>query len=130
MVILLTTELLLRNLVGSSIDWYDEVSRILFLWSVFLGAAVGVRDRTHYSVTLLTHGVSNEVRRRLQFAADLIVATIALTLLRQALSLVVIEQHQLLSVTRLSASWVDGSVAVSAALMVVYALANLRESPV
>ena|SRR5579872_1822578 len=125
MVALLTIELLLRNIVGSSIDWYDEVSRLLFVWCVFLGAAVGIRDRTHYSVTLFTHSVSEPARRRLEIIADVIVVVIALVLLKQSLSLMLIERHQLLSVTRLSAGWVDASVAVSSALMVMYAIANI-----
>ena len=32
-----------RYVMGRTFTWYDEIARLLFVWIVFLGAAVGVK---------------------------------------------------------------------------------------
>jgi TRAP-type C4-dicarboxylate transport system permease small subunit len=32
-----------RYVMARTFTWYDEIARLLFVWVVFLGAAVGVR---------------------------------------------------------------------------------------
>lgn len=45
-------QVLARNYILISVPWTDEVALILFVWSVFLGAAVALRKRMHYIVDL------------------------------------------------------------------------------
>jgi TRAP-type C4-dicarboxylate transport system permease small subunit len=45
-------QVLARNYLLISVPWTDEVAIIFFIWSVMLGAAVGVRKRIHYLVDL------------------------------------------------------------------------------
>lgn len=45
-------QVLARNYILVSVPWTDEVALILFVWSVFLGAAVALRKRMHYIVDL------------------------------------------------------------------------------
>ncbi len=42
-----------RYVVGRTMPWYDEVARYLFIWMVFVGAAVAVRRRAHFGVNIL-----------------------------------------------------------------------------
>ncbi|HEV8225530.1 MAG TPA: TRAP transporter small permease subunit, partial [Methylomirabilota bacterium] len=37
-----------RYVLRSTFTWYDEIARLLFVWIVFLGAAVGVRRSGHF----------------------------------------------------------------------------------
>lgn len=37
---------------NSSLIWSEELTRYMFVWVVFLGAAIGVRQRTHIAVDL------------------------------------------------------------------------------
>lgn len=39
-----------RNYLKISVSWTDEVAMAFFVWSVFLGAAIAVRRRSHYVV--------------------------------------------------------------------------------
>ena len=41
-----------RYVIGSTFTWYDEIARLLFVWIVFLGAAVGVRRGAHFRLHL------------------------------------------------------------------------------
>lgn len=47
------TEIMARSFFGYSFLWAPEVSRILFVWSVFLSAAVCFRSNSHLAVDLL-----------------------------------------------------------------------------
>ena len=41
-----------RYVFNSSLTWSEELTRYMFIWVVFLGAAIGVRERTHIAVDL------------------------------------------------------------------------------
>ena len=45
-----------RYVLMSTFTWYDEIARLLFVWIVFLGAAVGVRRGTHFRLHLPVAG--------------------------------------------------------------------------
>lgn len=45
-------QVLARNYFLISVPWTDEAALILFGWSVFFGAALGVKSRKHYIVDL------------------------------------------------------------------------------
>jgi len=46
-------QIVFRNIFGISMMWSIEVSLLCFFWAVFLGGAVGLRQRRHYTVELL-----------------------------------------------------------------------------
>jgi TRAP-type C4-dicarboxylate transport system permease small subunit len=52
-----------RYVVGRTMPWYDEVARYLFIWMSFLAAAVAVRRRAHFGVTMLVARFGPRARR-------------------------------------------------------------------
>ena len=42
-----------RYVMGRTFTWYDEIARLLFVWIVFLGAAVGVKRAAHFRLHLV-----------------------------------------------------------------------------
>ena len=46
-------QIIFRNVFKIPMMWSIEVSLLCFFWAVFLGAAVGLRYRRHYTVELL-----------------------------------------------------------------------------
>ena len=55
----------LRYGLNESLDWADEVSRLAFVWSVFLAIPLGIKRGAHVSMELLTGWLSVGVRRGL-----------------------------------------------------------------
>lgn len=45
--------------LNSSLTWSEELTRYMFVWVVFLGAAIGVRRRNHIAVDLLSGRVGS-----------------------------------------------------------------------
>lgn len=54
MVVIIAVQVFLRYALNSSLDWAEEVSRLLFVWSVFLAIPLGVKRGAHIGVELLT----------------------------------------------------------------------------
>lgn len=53
MTVLVSLQVFFRYVLGSSIDWADECSRLLFVWSMFLAIPHGVRTGVHVGIDLL-----------------------------------------------------------------------------
>lgn len=48
--IIVFSQIILRNIFKMPLIWANDVSLILFIWSVFLGASCAVKYKTHYVV--------------------------------------------------------------------------------
>ena len=54
--------------------WGDEIIRLTSIWAVFLGISIGVRENSHFTVTLLEEHIKNpKVRKYFLMAIDVIV---------------------------------------------------------
>lgn len=67
--------------MGISIIWTEEVANYTFIWSVFMGAAVMVNQREHFSFDFLTLKLTGTKKVTLVMLIDLIVLLFALALL-------------------------------------------------
>ena len=52
------SQIILRNVLGSSILWADILVRILVLWLGMLGAMVATRDKKHINIDLISRYLS------------------------------------------------------------------------
>lgn len=70
------TQILLRNLVGTSWFWIDPFNRLLVLWLALLGALVATRRGEHIAIDALRHYLGGALRlwsERLALAAAALV---------------------------------------------------------
>ena len=54
MVAVVSAQVLLRYALNSSIGWADEVSRLMFVWSIFLAIPLGIKLGVHIGIEVLT----------------------------------------------------------------------------
>lgn len=54
MVVVVVAQVILRYGFGQSFDWADEISRLLFVWVIFLALPLGIPKGAHVGVSLLT----------------------------------------------------------------------------
>lgn len=54
MVGVVSLQVLLRYAFNTSIDWAEDVSRLLFVWSIFLAVPLGVKQGSHIAIELVT----------------------------------------------------------------------------
>ena len=49
-IVIIILQVVSRYVLDNSLTWTEELSRYLFAWIIFLGAALGVRDQSHLKV--------------------------------------------------------------------------------
>lgn len=54
MVAVVSLQVLLRYAFNSSLDWAEDIARLLFVWSIFLAIPLGVKQGSHIAIELLT----------------------------------------------------------------------------
>jgi TRAP-type C4-dicarboxylate transport system permease small subunit len=109
----------------STFTWYDEIARLLFVWIVFLGAAVGVRRSGHFRLQLVIDRFPPGPRRVADIFGVLAIMVFGGVLIEQGWKLVELGQFQHTPVMGLSKAYVYGSMPVGGALVIVYSLRHL-----
>lgn len=74
-IIVVLAKVVVRNYLKIPMMWADEVAVICFIWTVFLGAAVAVRHKLHYTVDLAPSKV------KLNLSLDIVSHLIVLSLI-------------------------------------------------
>ena len=62
MTVLVITQVFFRYVLSSSIDWSDEMCRLMFVWSIFLAIPHGVRAGVHVGIDIILNMFSDRVR--------------------------------------------------------------------
>ena len=114
-----------RYVMARTFTWYDEIARLLFVWIIFLGAAVGVRRATHFRLHLVVDRFSPGARRVAHVLGVLILMGFGLLLIQQGWKLVELGQFQRTPVMGLSKQYVYLSVPAGGALIFLYSLPHL-----
>ena len=69
MVAVVSAQVFMRYALNSSVGWADEVSRLMFVWSIFLAIPLGIKVGAHIGVEMLTARVPALARELLARAS-------------------------------------------------------------
>ena len=114
-----------RYVLARTFTWYDEIARLLFVWIVFLGAAVGVKRGVHFRLHLIVDRFPRALRRATVIFGILVVMGFGWILIQQGWKLVELGQFQHTPVMGLSKQYVYASVPVGGALVILFSLGHL-----
>ncbi|OYW16920.1 MAG: hypothetical protein B7Z52_07665, partial [Burkholderiales bacterium 12-64-5] len=93
MVVVVVAQVILRYGFGRSFDWADEISRLLFVWVIFLALPLGIPKGAHVGVSLLTDRLPPAARSLLFRLTSLMCAALLAVVAWQA-ALLVLEQWE------------------------------------
>lgn len=65
MAALVSIQVFFRYALSDSIDWADEVSRMAFVWSIFIAIPLGIREGAHVGIDLLTNRLPRPLARQI-----------------------------------------------------------------
>lgn len=102
MVVLVFGNVVLRYGFNSGITVSEELSRMLFVWMTFLGAAVGLREHAHLGVDSLVRRLSPAGMRACLTAGHLLMLAITALMIKGCWAQMVINLTVLAPVTGLS----------------------------
>ena len=111
---------ILGRYTNLSVPWADELARIFFIWSAFLGAASGIHNKMHFSVSFLTSYFNKSTRFILAFLTSFLVVGIAVFIITVAYPALEVAKIQILPALQISRVWVHLSVISSCVLMFVF----------
>lgn len=75
LVVVVTGNVFARYVLRTGLPWVEELSRLLFVWVVFLGACVAMRARGHLAVTFVVDRLPALLRKLVIWATNLLTAT-------------------------------------------------------
>lgn len=120
MVAVVSAQVVARYGFNTGIGWADEVSRLAFVWCVFLGIAVAVKARAHIGITLLTDALPAGLARLVQRAMLAASAVLSGVVAWQSVVIALDQWDERMISLELSSGWFLVPVAAGGALSALY----------
>jgi TRAP-type transport system small permease protein len=114
-----------RYVLQATFRWYDEVARLCFVWTIFLGAALAVHRRLHFRMHLVVDRFAPGTRRAAQRLAVLCVIAFGVVLVVGGVSIAPLANRQVTDALEISQLWFFAALPVGGALMILFALPQL-----
>lgn len=130
MILIVTLQVLLRYGFNSSIDWSEEISRLLFVWCMFLAIPLGIREGAHVGIELLVAHIAPAARARLAKACALGGAAMMVVVFWQAVAVAALTWDEMMQSVNLSTNWFMVPVAIAAAHSFLHFIQLLWRDPV
>jgi TRAP-type C4-dicarboxylate transport system permease small subunit len=114
--------------------WVEEVGEFSLTWLTMIGAAVGIADRIHFTLHVLTHRLPLQVQRVIYVVNHLLIAGFGALAAWYGTRLAVTNSALTSPALQVNLAWVYAAVSVGGALILIYgiglALAGLEsEAP-
>ena len=114
-----------RYLFESSLVYSEELSRYLFVWTVFLGLPVVAKRGGHMAVTALSGRLKGTAARTMSIAAYLVGIVFMATMIIQGFEMVQRTSQQLSPAMEISMSWVYLSIPIGCLFMMLQMVSDL-----
>ncbi len=129
MVAVVSAQVALRYGLNRSIDWADEVSRLAFVWSIFLAIPLGVRQGAHIGIDVVVLKFPVRVQRMLRRLAAAISAAMMAAIAWAALGVAREQWDELMATLDWSVGWFIVPVGIGAGLSALHLLRILIQGP-
>src|SRR3982751_70583 len=122
--VLVNVQIVCRFVLSLSVPWTEEVSRLLFIWLAYTGAAIGVREGSLIVIDTLPQMLSQRARNVIAPLVRLLSIVVILILLAGSVPLVrSVWPTTLATVDWISNGWAYLAFTASFGLMTLYSIA-------
>ena len=115
MVAIVSTQVFLRYVLNSSIGWADEISRLTFVWAIFLAIPLGIRAGVHLGIGVLAARLPVTLRGLLTRAVAAVSAALMLLVCYESAIISHDQWDEKMASADFSAGWFVLAVAVGSA---------------
>jgi TRAP-type C4-dicarboxylate transport system permease small subunit len=88
MILAITAQIFWRYVLQNPLVWAEEVARLLFLWTTFLGAGIAVRKRANIAIDALVERIPVKMRRTWDKVVNIVCLCFSIFMVVGSLSLV------------------------------------------
>lgn len=115
MVVVVAVQVFLRYVTNTSLGWADELSRLTFVWSIFLAIPLGIRAGVHIGMEIVTGRLPARVQDLLARAMAAIAASLMVLVTWQAVAVAYDQWDEKMASLEASAAWFLVAVAIGCA---------------
>lgn len=105
--------------------WTEEVSRFCFIWVVLLGAAIAVREGTHFTIDVLPQSMPDWLQRLIEVTVLVLVAVVGLVMLFGGLRFTEIGLTRISTTSGIRLAWVYAAIPVAGFSIVLFVTQQL-----
>jgi TRAP-type transport system small permease protein len=105
MVAVVSAQVGLRYGLNRSLDWADEISRLCFVWSIFLAIPLGIRARAHIGVEMLVARLPEAARGALGRLTALVSAAMLVLIAWESARMCIDQWDEAMTSVNASAAW-------------------------
>jgi TRAP-type C4-dicarboxylate transport system permease small subunit len=108
--------------------WVEEVGEFSLAWLTMVGAGIGIAERTHFTLHVLTHHLPPAAQRALHVATHLLIAGFGGLTLWYGVQLAIVNSQLTSPALEINLAWLYAAPAVGGALIILYGLAAAFEA--
>ena len=112
MVTIVSLQVFLRYVLNNSIGWSDEISRLAFVWTIFLAIPLGVKTGMHLGINMLTARLPPRYRTGMARFVAALSAALMLLVCYETVVLTYSQWEESMATTNLSSGFFALAVAV------------------
>ncbi len=125
MLILVGLNVMLRIFANSGIDFAEEVPRFMFIWLIFCGAVLAMKNNTHINVNMVVGLVSRPIQKLFYFITQSLILVCGWYITYGTLDLHTIIYDNASPVLQISTLWVYGVTYITGPGLMILAFCNL-----
>ena len=105
--------------------WVEELGELLLAWMTLVGAAVGIAERTHFTVTLITHHLPALAQRVIHIANHVLIAAFGGVIAWQGWQVAALNKGLTSPALGISMGWLYGALVGGGILIALFAVGML-----
>jgi len=109
--------------------WVEEVGEMMLAWLTLIGAAIGVRERSHFTLHILTHNWSLRAQSIVERIHHVLIAIIGAIAAWYGVKLCLLNRTLVTPGLEINLALLYASVVVGGILLVVYAISMIVAPP-
>lgn len=100
--------------------WTEEIARFLLIWVIFLGASIGVREGTHFTVSLLQNTKSKLLNRIWDISVLLLMTAMSAIFAIRGFNYAKVMIWDISDIAQISMIWVGAAIPVFGVLSTLF----------
>ena len=94
MVVIMSAQVFMRKVMGSSLSWSEEIARYLFIWSGFLSISLTLRNNTAIKVEMLTSALPDFFKNITSLLSQLLMLVLFIFMIKVSVDIVLTIDQQ------------------------------------
>ncbi|HVC56662.1 MAG TPA: TRAP transporter small permease [Stellaceae bacterium] len=104
--------------------WVEEVGEYSLAWLTMIGAGIGIAERAHFTLHVLTHHLPLAAQRVIHVATHLLIAGFGALAMWYGIQLAIVNSVLTSPALQINLAWLYAAPAVGGALIILYSLAD------